>query len=479
MDGLLAAPDADFLAARLTEMLAAGRTGAARPMLAALRRLTPPSPLLAELGALLALHEGRLGDARVELDVAIAAHPDHAGLRRCRADIRHRAGDISGASHDAAEAVVLEPANVAGKAILGILMMEGGRPADAVRCLAEARASLPADAAICEALSQAQAAAGDVEDAAATLAAGVAASPGSMSLRNASVLLAVRRRAFASAVALAEDARRDGMVDACLFGLKGHALTSLGRHDEAAEAYQEALKLGPEDPYVRHLVAAAGGVAGTDRAPADYLSAVFDGYADRFEAHLIALGYRIPGVIRTALPHHARLRDDGTYGPALDLGCGTGLVSVALSDLPIGPITGVDVSARMLAKAASKQLYANLRQVDVLDFLKEPGPGFALAFAADLLCYFGALDGVTRAVRQRLDPGGLFFLSVERTESVTDRGWVLGRHGRYAHTAAYLSATANAAGFTIVSLDPEVIRTEAGAPAHGLFAVLRCPDLAG
>ncbi|MGH7155136.1 MAG: tetratricopeptide repeat protein, partial [Acetobacteraceae bacterium] len=276
MDGLLATPDSEFLTARLMEMLTSGRTGAARPMLAALRRLTPPSPRLAELGALLALSEGRLGDALAELDVAIAEHPDHAGLRRCRADIRHRAGDISGASHDAAEAVILEPANAPGKAILGVLMMELGRPADAARCLSEARASLPANAAICEALAQAQAAAGDVEGAAATLAAGVVASPGAMSLRNASVLLAVRRREFAVALALAEEARRNGLVDACLFGLKGHALTSLGRHEEAADAYREALKLGPEDPYVRHLVAASGGVAETDRAPADYLCAVFD-----------------------------------------------------------------------------------------------------------------------------------------------------------------------------------------------------------
>lgn len=478
MDTLLATPDPELLTARLTEMLAAGRTGAARPMLAALRRLTEPSPRLAELGALLALGEGRLGDARAELDAAIADHPDHAGLRRCRADIRHRAGDLAGASHDAAEAVVLEPANASGKAILGVLMTELGRPADGARCLAEAWASLPADSAICEALAQAQAAAGDVEAAVATLAAGVAAAPRSMSLRNASVLLAVRRREFADAVALAEEARRNGLVDACLFGLKGHALTSLGRHDEATEAYREALKLGPEDPYVRHLVAASGTVAETDRAPTDYLSAVFDGYADRFETHLISLGYRIPGVIRAALPRCATLRDDGTYGPALDLGCGTGLVAVALSDLPVGPITGVDVSARMLAKAASKHLYADLRQADVIDFLNEPGSGFALVFAADLLCYFGALGSMMRAVRQRLEPGGLFFLSVEHTESACDRGWVLRRHGRYAHSAAYLTAMADAAGLTIVSLEPEVIRTEASAPAPGLFAVLRGPERA-
>ncbi|MGH7155126.1 MAG: hypothetical protein ACREF3_14475, partial [Acetobacteraceae bacterium] len=97
----------------------------------------------------------------------------------------------------------------------------------------------------------------------------------------------------------------------------------------------------------------------------------------------------------------------------------------------------------------------------------------------DLLCYFGALDGVMQGVRQQLQPGGTFFLSVESTDSAGDRGWVLGRHGRYAHSAAYVAATARAAGLTILSLEPESIRTEAGVPAPGLFAVLQRPDRAG
>ena len=77
-------------------------------------------------------------------------------------------------------------------------------------------------------------------------------------LRNAAVLLSLRRRDFATAVRLAEQARIAGVADAILFGLKGHALSGLGRHAEAADAYAEALKLDPDDRYVRHLVAAAG-----------------------------------------------------------------------------------------------------------------------------------------------------------------------------------------------------------------------------
>jgi cytochrome c-type biogenesis protein CcmH/NrfG len=56
--------------------------------------------------------------------------------------------------------------------------------------------------------------------------------------------------------------------------MKGHALSSLGDHDQAVSAYQEALKLAPEDPYVRHLVVAATAMPGSKRAPEE-LSAPF------------------------------------------------------------------------------------------------------------------------------------------------------------------------------------------------------------
>ncbi len=71
----------------------------------------------------------------------------------------------------------------------------------------------------------------------------------------------------------AEEAHAAGVADACLFGLKGHALSSLGRHAEAAEAYAEALKLGPDDPYVRHLVAASGSSARSTNAHRSSISA--------------------------------------------------------------------------------------------------------------------------------------------------------------------------------------------------------------
>jgi len=472
MEALLASPDSAALTRRVAELIAAGRTNAARPMLAALRRLEPPSARLFELAALLAMREDRLDAALAELDAGLAENPSEATLYRRRAQLRHRLGDLAGAARDAAEAVVLDPADPAGKGMLGALLTELGRPAEAVRCLQEAVAASPADPAFCRALAAAQAMAGDPDAAAATLGAAIAAAPGSAELRHAAVLLAVRRRQFEDALALAEAARRDGIADACLFALKAHALAKLGRGDEASEAIAEALKLGPDDPYVRHLGAVSASLPRPGRASADYLRAVFDGYADRFEAHLISLGYRIPGAIRAAVVRHAALPAEGRLGPVLDLGCGTGLVAVAVSDLPLGPLIGVDISASMLAKAGAKGLYAALREADIMEFLAEDGPSFALILAADVLIYFGTLDELMVAVARRLRPGGLFVASIEELVD-TVGGWALGPQGRYAHDGGYLRAAAEAAGLSVLELEPQVVRNEAGAPVAGLLAVLR------
>jgi predicted TPR repeat methyltransferase len=478
MEKILAGADMDALSARVAALIDGGRPAAARPLLAAVRRLTPPSPDLAELAARLALCEGRADLALGELDEAITRTPEHAGLRKCRANVRMQMDDREGAAADAAEAVILDSRDPAAKALLGILMLELKRPVDAVACLSEAVSGDPANPAYREGLAAAQEASGDAEAASATLDAGIAASPARVELRNAAILLSVRRRDFTGAHRLAEEARVAGVSDACTFGLMGHALSSLGRHAEAADAYTEALKLGPDDPYVRHLVAAAGNLPSASRAPVEYLRAVFDGYADRFEVHLISLGYRVPGLIRAAIMQHPAIAAGEHVGPVLDLGCGTGLVAVALSDLPIGPLVGVDVSSRMLASAAAKQLYADLRESDLMQLLAEDWTSWKFILAGDVLIYFGALAEVLAAVHSRLEPSGWFVFTLE--ELLPDHDgtlhgngdWALGRLGRYAHSMTYVTNTARDAGFVVRSLEHQALRYEADAPVAGIFAVL-------
>lgn len=476
MDLLDTTADLDSLADRADALIAADRLGAARGVLAAAQRLAPTAPRLASLSARLELREGRPAASLVALDQAIAAAPA-AGLFKLRADARRRLGDIAGATADAAEAVIHDRHDPAAKALLGILLLDLGRCAEAIACLQEAVANTPDNPAFREAFAAALVAAGRPEDAAATFVAGIAAAPRSLALRNAAILLAVRQRDFDTALALAEDARLAGLTDACTFGLKGHVLSSLGRHDEAADAYAEALKLGPEDPYVRHLVAASGVRPGAAHAPADYVRTVFDGYADRFESHLIGLGYRIPGVIHAAIRKHLPIDAGAMIGPVLDLGCGTGMVGVALTGLNLGPLVGVDLSPRMLEQAASKRLYAELHESEVNAFLANDKRQWPLVLAADLFCYCGALEPILAAVFARLRPGGLLMFSAEALIGpyLGNGDWALGRQGRYAHAEAYLLRVARDAGFTLRALSHEDQRLEAGVPVAGYLLVLERP----
>jgi predicted TPR repeat methyltransferase len=483
MDTVHVTADADALRGRAAQLIDAGRFEAARPLLAAARVLAPPSPELTLVGARLALGSGAWEQAMRELDDGIVAEPAHAGLRKCRADLRQRMGDREGSARDAAEAVIFNPADPQAKAILGLALLNLGRTADAVACLAEAVAGAPNDFDYRQALSSALEKTGDPDTALLVLTDGIDLCPASVAMRNAAILLCVRRRDFIQAVRLAETARSLGIADACTFGLKGHALSSLGRHDEAAVAYQDALKLGPEDDYVRHLVVSSGAMPDSRRAPEGYVRTVFDGYADRFETHLISLGYRIPGAIRTMLQAHPKIAAGLPVGPVLDLGCGTGLAALAIGDLPLGPFTGVDLSPRMLAHARAKRLYAELREADIVTDLAEHPQRWPLIVAADVLCYFGALDEILAIVHQRLEPNGWFVFSLEQLLPdhdgiVPGNGrWALHRQGRYTHAEAYVYEAACAAGFRVTRVDHPVVRQEAGADVPGLlFAIERIRD---
>ena len=180
--------DVSALTARIVSLIDAGRTGAARPLLVALRRIAPPSTVLSVLAAKLAMREGRLDLPRPNWMRPSRQRPStpYCGnaVRSCasRLAIRLVPPQI------AAEAVILDRQDPSAKALLGVLLLELGRATDAVTCLGEAVAANSTHPAFREGLAVAQQAAGDADAAVATLAEGIAATPGSAALRNAAIL---------------------------------------------------------------------------------------------------------------------------------------------------------------------------------------------------------------------------------------------------------------------------------------------------
>jgi predicted TPR repeat methyltransferase len=145
-------------------------------------------------------------------------------------------------------------------------------------------------------------------------------------------------------------------------------------------------------------------------------------------------------------------------------------MGVVLSDLPLRPLVGVDLSPGMLAEARAKKLYDRLVQQDLESLLDEPGPGWRVILAADVFCYFGVLDGALGRVAARLAPGGLCVFSVELADG---EGWQLGRQGRYRHAEPYVRDAVAGAGLRLLRCVPEVLRHEADAPVDGLLVVAR------
>lgn len=503
MDMFDTTADSETLATRADEMFRARRPGAASALLAAAQRLAPRSLRNASLAARLEMRAGNPAACLAALGQAIAVAP-RADLLMLRADARRQVGDLAGAAADAADAVIHDRHNPAAKALLGVLLVEFGRPEDAVLCLAEAVTAVPTNPAFRQGLAGALSAAGQPVAAAATYIAGIAAAPGSLELRNAAIMLALRGRDFATAVRLAEAACAVGIADVTTFGLKGHALSCLGRHEAAADAFADALKLGPEDAAMRRVAATPKIRPDATRAPADYLRSVFDFYADDFDTHLISLAYRIPGVMRGAVCKHLPIDgapvsgkpdlemplpqeiqggihgsvhggQTGPIGPVLDLGCGTGLVAVALSDLPLGPWVGVDLAPRMLERAKAKGLYAELHEADIIDFLAGDPRQWKLILAADVMCYIGDLEPLFTAVHAHLLPGALFICSAEELTGPNfgNGDWGLGR--RFAHSRDYIARAAGTAGFTVRAIDVEEQRCDAGAPVPGFLILLERP----
>lgn len=199
-----------------------------------------------------------------------------------------------------------------------------------------------------------------------------------------------------------------------------------------------------------------------DRAPSDYVAALFDDFADRFERQLVDnLGYDAPA----QLAEMVRRRGE-RFARILDLGCGTGLAGPHLRRFE-GRLTGVDLSGGMLARAAERGDYDALVQTEAVTFLREAKDGFDLIFSADVLAYFGDLSPVFAAAAQVLAPGGILAFTTELGEA----GWTLLPSARYAHGDDYVRQTA-APWFEIVERTEIALRRDATVITSGCLYVM-------
>jgi predicted TPR repeat methyltransferase len=184
------------------------------------------------------------------------------------------------------------------------------------------------------------------------------------------------------------------------------------------------------------------------KAPAE-VAALYDGWAESYDADMAKAGYRHPAIGLALLARHA----PRGAGPVLDAGCGTGLLGDWLGILGFAPVEGLDLSEGMLAVARRKGAYAALHRLALGSDLPFADGHFAAVISTGVFTtgHVGpeGLPDLVRIVR----PAGTLVLTVKTT--LWDGGFAAavaadGRVSITEQTAPYVSMPGEAG--TIPSL---------------------------
>jgi len=376
---------------------------------------------------------------------------------------------------EAAEAVVIDRHDPAARLLLGQALQGCGRHDEALAVLGELWRETPDDTQaalrLADALMHARS-----HDAAAELLAHILDNTMLASHARSQALAlraqnALQRGNHAAALEAALAGLDEAGPHAALHSIAAHALIAMQRFGDARPHLRNAHRLEPNNGYLAHLAASAGAFL-PERAHAQYVSHVFDGYAPGFEASLLGLGYRAPGLIlrqfEALLPglgRECRLRN------LLDLGCGTGLVGLVLRDVVAGTMKGVDLSAGMLQAAQEKGIYTQLHRAEIDAALLAEQEQWHAIVAADVFIYFGALEATLAAIAQRLAPDGWLVFTTEALDG--PQAWDLAESGRFRHSEAGLLQALATAGLEPVLLRREALRQEGTAVLDGFLLVAR------
>jgi len=248
------------------------------------------------------------------------------------------------------------------------------------------------------------------------------------------------------------------------------SLYTLGRKDEAQQAYRDWLEREPDNPVPRHMLAACGGAEAPVRADDDYVRDTFDGFAESFDEQLLKnLDYRAPEVLTAALA--SVLPAPASSLDILDAGCGTGLCAPLLRPYA-RQLAGVDLSGGMVKKARLRGGYDALEVAELTAYLQQQCQSWDVVLSADTLVYFGELGTVLSAAHDALRPGGWLAFSLEAEEGEDDRA-TLTASGRYRHSRSHVLHALERAGFGGIRIAEDSLRKEFGQPVRSWVVLAR------
>ena len=422
--------DADEATALAIDCLKEGRPRDARALLQRVLEVQPGHAGALHFAGMLAYHAGHREEALQLVEQSLAAAPGEADWHSNHGILLQARGDLARAMRAFETAIVLQPGHAHAHNNLGVLLRASGRYEEAE---AEYRTAIALQPSYAEAYS------------------------------NLAILLDATHRpaeafdAYCQALTLKPHhagARRYLAVAYC------HA----GQRDKAIAMCEDWLRVCPGDEEARHTLAACSGRDVPARAADAYVQQTFDRFAATFEAKLTRLDYRAPSLIADALGGSGLVAERTL--DVLDAGCGTGLCGPLLAPYA-RRLIGVDLSSGMLDIARDKQVYDELVQAELTEYLARHAAAFDIIVTADTLVYFGELEGVIAAAAVALRPGGVFAFTLEEMVNGSDRPYRLEPHGRYSHAADTVETTLVDRGLHC-SIDRAELRKEAGMPVAGL-----------
>jgi len=146
------------------------------------------------------------------------------------------------------------------------------------------------------------------------------------------------------------------------------------------------------------------------KAPEE-IAAVYDAWAETYDAEMAEAGYRHPTIGMALLARHL----PKGAGPILDAGVGTGLTGAWFGILGWTDVHGIDISEGMLAVAARKGAYARLSRAVLGGPLDMADGAYAAVISTGVFTtgHVGAeaLPELLRILR----PGGVLVLTVKET----------------------------------------------------------------
>ena len=247
---------------------------------------------------------------------------------------------------------------------------------------------------------------------------------------------------------------KDYPNDPLLYNISGICYKTISKLDEAVKSYERALELNPKDHATRHILNSLLG-KNSQSAPNEYIESLFNNYAYKFDDSLVnELEYSMPSLLRKAFLDSSLANNK--ICKTIDLGCGTGLSGAEFRDLT-ETLIGIDISAKMIAKAEEKNIYDELYVNDLISGLKELGGKFDLFISSDVFVYVGDLEALFETIRKHATKNAVFIFS---TEDEDGDSFHLQKSARFSHSKKYITQLASTLGFQLICFEKSNLRKE-------------------